>query len=121
MKMNELGRGIPHDFSEGTTELKNLSKSFGSWSKVEPRIQEEMKREIEVFSKFVGKKVSITVRTGGVLGTLTAVLKGRILTYGGNSFVFVERGDRKRGKRITLGLYDGFFATLTVDKIVEGW
>lgn len=101
--------------------MKNLAKELGSWSKDEPRIQAEVRREKEIFSRFVNKKVTIKVKQLVDLFAKRRYKRGRILKSTEHGFVFLEKGRQHRGKRITLGMYDGFFATLTVDEIKKGW
>jgi len=96
------------------------NKKFGSYSSDEPRIIAERKREKDTFKQFEGEKVTIKYGQRADLFSESGGKQGRIMLKN-NHFVFVPKGARNKWYDLTLGLYDGFYATLTVNEILEGW
>ena len=83
-------------------------------------MEKERQKEREFFKKFEGKKVTLIAKSG-IYGCGERELKGRILQKGDGDFAFLPKGHKTRGKDVTLGLFDGFLATITVKNITEGW
>lgn len=106
--------------------MKKLYKKFGSYSSDEPRIIEERKREKRIFGSFIGQK--ITIKHTGMTDFYKneGIKQGRIIELTDENgeferFMFLPKGNRHNGNNITLGLYKGFYATLTIDEITKGW
>jgi len=49
------------------------------------------------------------------------VKQGRFVRGSGEQIYFMEKGRRKKGKGVTAGLFEGFYATLTVRKVKLSW
>ena len=101
--------------------MKKLSKEFGSYSATEPRIIAEKERENRIFGSFVGQKVTIKHIGRQDLLNNKGTKQGRIIQHPEGHYVFLPKGSRTKGCNLTLGLTDGFYATLTVDEIIKGW
>lgn len=84
-------------------------------------IQQKREEENNYFSKFKDKKVIIITDSTNDFINVKRELKGRILQKGDGDYCFLPKGHKNRAKDITLGLFDGFLATLTIKEIKEGW
>jgi hypothetical protein len=69
------------------------------------------KRDREQFEPFIGKNVTVETAAKNILeGKIVECDKG---------LIFMQKRQRTRGKLLTAGLFDGFYATLTVRRIKE--
>ncbi len=78
------------------------------------------KTDREQFEPFIGKKVTIETTAKYTIDgkTTTNMLEGKIIERD-KDIVFMRKGQRSHCKLVTAGLFDGWYATLTVRKIKE--
>lgn len=98
-----------------TLKDTSLGRTGGS---VTPKIRQLDKAQFELF---VGKKVTISGEIEGLSGKRKYVKQGRFVKGSDKQIYFMEKGRRKKGKQVTAGLFEGFYATLTIRKVKPTW
>jgi hypothetical protein len=81
-------------------------------------VKEEVEKEEKYFSKFVDKKVSLNFSATRDFSKFSGEKIGKVKKLNGR-FVFFEGRHTRKFYFLTLGVFDGFFATLTVKQLKE--
>jgi hypothetical protein len=98
-----------------TWKPKGMSIDYES-----PEILAELRREDEVFGKFVGaKKVRIAYGAGGGMFHTSGTAVGRVVKDNADRWVFMPARHRRKGWYLTLGVRAAFQSTIVVKEIDE--
>ena len=96
-----------------------------SCSSNEPEIIAEKQREKDIFGQFENKKVRIKYGATNDWSKISnKEMEGRIIQKRDNNgptgqFMILPKRARNKGYYLTLGLYDGWSATITINEINE--
>lgn len=99
------------------SELLSIATNIDYAKLCSKHLSDYAKLEQELWQQLEGKKVRIYIDTTVDFMNYKGVIEGRIEKLSNGKYGFFKKGSKKRYHNLTIGIYDGFYATLTVCKL----